>query len=103
MKIDLHFPRQILDSVVGGRSVIDIPRLEIQTLEQAYGFIKTYGFDLNDMHELEEVWSFHRRAIAFIKERLLQPGEIIPEELADAYKLDDPAKLLLFASEPAVQ
>jgi uncharacterized protein (TIGR04562 family) len=103
MKIDLHFPRQILDSVVGGRSVIDIPRLEIQNLSQAYGFIKTYGYDLENPHELEEIWGFHRRAISFLREKLLEAGEMIPEELTDTYKLKDPANLLVFASEPVMQ
>ncbi|HEX4924805.1 MAG TPA: TIGR04552 family protein [Bdellovibrionales bacterium] len=103
MKVDLHFPRQILDSVVGGRSAIDIPRLEIQNLEQAHGFAKTYGYDLGDPVDLEEVWSFHRRTISFLREKVLEQGELIPEELSDPYKLKDPANLLMYASEATVK
>jgi uncharacterized protein (TIGR04562 family) len=98
MSVDLNFPKQVLDSLVGGRSAIDIPRLEIHNLEQAYGFIRTYGYDPEEQNDLDEIWAFHRRSIAFLREKLMNPGEYIPDELADANKLKNPANLLVYAS-----
>lgn len=92
------FSRPTLDCVVGGRSALDLTRLEIFTREQARDFIQTYGYNLDDPNELEELWATHRRALAMIREQLLDEGEEIPAELHDPTMLEDISDLLLYAS-----
>lgn len=94
----LDFQKEVLDCVVGGLSVIDIPRLKIKSIEHATDFIKTYGFDIENPDEVEKLWHFHRRAVVLITERLLKPGEQIPELLTDRKLLGDIRLLLLHAS-----
>lgn len=98
MVFDLKFEPQILDSCISGTSSVDVPRLDVQDLTQAQEFVKTYGYDLLKPDDLHEVWELHRKAISFIKDRLLDPGELIPEILIDSAKLIDPAYLLVYAS-----
>lgn len=92
------FSRPTLDCVVGGRSALDLTRLEIFTREQAHEFIQTYGYSLDDPNEMEDLWATHRRALAMIREQLLDEGEVIPPELHDPTMLEDISDLLLYAS-----
>ncbi len=92
------FSRPTLDCVVGGRSALDLTRLEIFTREQAHEFIQTYGYNLGDPNEMEDLWATHRRALAMIREQLLDEGEVIPPELHDPTMLEDISDLLLYAS-----
>ena len=95
------FNRQILDTVVAGVSAIDIPQLNIQNEEEARQFILAYGFNLDDPEHREQLWATHRRAVALIKEQLLDEGEVIPERLYDPAQLNDQTQLLIFASSRA--
>lgn len=101
MELDLTFHSPIFDCVVGGRSSIDIPRLEIFDLEEAYKFVLSYGYDLNDERDLEKAWSYHRRAVTFIKEFIVEEGEVLPDQLIDPGQLNDVAFLLIYASSKA--
>lgn len=98
MPLNVHFHPHLIETVIGGRSAIDLPRLEIPDLEEAYRFADSYGYDLNDSEDLEEVWSLHRRAIALIREELLNETEKIPPELSDPTLLQDIGYLLVYAS-----
>jgi uncharacterized protein (TIGR04562 family) len=93
-----EFNRQMLDCVVGGLSALDIPRLNVQTPEEAYQFTLAYGYDMHDPASRDELWATHRRAVALIKEQLLDEGEIIPERLYDPGQLKDLTELLVIAS-----
>ncbi len=77
---------------------MDIPRLDVQDITQAQEFIKTYGYDLSRPDDVHEVWEMHRKAISFIKDRILDIGEEIPDLLSNKEKLGDPAHLLVYAS-----
>lgn len=92
------FNPQMLDCVVGGVSTLDIPRLSVHTAEEARQFILAYGYDLNEFASQDELWATHRRAIALIKEQLLDEGEQIPERLLDQHQLKDLSQLLILAS-----
>ena len=98
MSFNLHFEKQTLGCVVGGLSALDIPRLNIRTPEQARAFIEAYGYDLSAENDREELWATHRRAVALIKDQLLEEGERVPEQLYDPAKLTDLRDLLIFAS-----
>ncbi len=92
------FNEHVLNSVVGGRSAIDIPALNLQTLKEAEAFLKGYGFDCESPADVEKVWYYHRRALVLIQEKLQFTLDEIPEILRERKLLEDPRKLLLFAS-----
>jgi uncharacterized protein (TIGR04562 family) len=92
------FSRSTLDCVVGGRSALDLSRLEIFTKSEAREFVQTYGYDLDNPAERDELWATHRRALAMIREQLLDEGEEVPAEISDPTMLDDLSDLLLMAS-----
>ncbi len=93
-----RFDPAILNSVAGGRSAIDIPRLNVLTLEEASSFILSYGFDIKVQSEIEKLWYYHRRALVLMTERLGIPPEDIPEILRDQKQLQDIRRLLIYAS-----
>jgi uncharacterized protein (TIGR04562 family) len=97
------FNRQVLDCVVGGVSALDIPRLNVETPEEARQFTLAYGYDVSDPAQLDQLWSTYRRAVALIKEQLLDEGEHIPEELCDPTQLGDLSRLLIIASSPKLE
>lgn len=92
------FDASILNSVVGGHSAIDIPRLSIHTLEAASAFLQSYGFDINNEAHLEELWYYHRRALVLMLEKLDVNEEEIPKDFLDQKSLGDIRNLLLYAS-----
>ena len=98
MKRRFQFEKQILDCVVGGVSALDIPRLNITSEEEARQFIAAYGYDLEDELHREQLWASHRRAVALIKDQLLEEGESVPEALYDPGQLTDLTQLLMYAS-----
>lgn len=92
------FDSSILNSVVGGHSAIEIPRLNILNLEAASSFISSYGFDITQEHDLEKLWYYHRRALVLMVEKLGFNDADIPEILRDRRGLGDIRQLLLLAS-----
>lgn len=93
-----EFDASMMTSVAGGKSVIDLPRLAVHTEAAATAFIEAYGFRLDQEKDLNQLWYFYRRALVLIEERLGFKIEDMPEPLRDRKNLDDPRKLLLWAS-----
>lgn len=93
-----NFDRDILKSVAGGTSALDIPRLNIHTQESAESFIKCYGFDLKRPDDVMKLWYYHRRAIVLMVEKLGFTENEIPEMVRDQKNLKDISFLLLMAS-----
>ena len=98
MSYRFQFDPDILHSVAGGASAVDIPRLNIPDLESAQAFILSYGFDLTQNQDVEKVWYFHRRALVLLTERLGFEFNEIPEVVRDRKVLEDIRRLLIFAS-----
>lgn len=92
------FDASILSSVVGGRSVIDIPALNIDTLDAADSFLLSYGFDLSKEKDVEKLIHYHRRALVLMVQKLGIVETDIPEIFRDLKKLGDIRNLLIFAS-----
>lgn len=88
----------MLNSVAGGRSAIDTPRLNIKSLEQATSFIQSYGFEYSNPQDQEKIWYYHRRALVLIVEKLGFDLQEIPELLRERKALGDSRRLLLLAS-----
>ena len=98
MPESFKFQAPILNSVVGGRSSIDLPRLHITDMEDASAFLAGYGFKAEDPESLQKMWYFHRRALVFIEEKLGFQAKQIPEILRDPKQLGDIRNLLFLAS-----
>lgn len=92
------FDPSILESVVGGRSAIDIPRLNIHSHEAATAFLMSYGFDISKEEDLEKLWYYHRRALVLMFEKLSFKDEELPPVFRDRKSLGDIRELLLIAS-----
>lgn len=92
------FDPEILHSVAGGRSAIEIPRLNLQTLDEADAFLRAYGFNYSDPKVVDRLWYFHRRALVLLVERLGFGEFEIPEGLRERRLLGDLRQLLLRAS-----
>lgn len=98
MAFRFHFDPEMLHSVAGGHSAIDIPRLNLQTEDEARSFLTCYGFDLTIAGEEDKLWYYHRRALVLLTERLGFAEKDIPEVLRDRKQLQEIWKLLIFAS-----
>lgn len=94
----ISFHPHLIETIIGGRSAIDLPRLEILDLDQAYKFARSYGFDLSLPEDISEVWHLHRRSVSLIREELLNPSESLPPEITEPGQLQDPGYLLVYAS-----
>ncbi|XGC82367.1 TIGR04552 family protein [Bdellovibrio bacteriovorus] len=92
------FDSSILDSVVGGHSAIEIPKLNIHNIEAATSFLLSYGFDISRESDSEKLWYYHRRALVLMIEKLGFQESEIPELFLDRKNLSDIRKLLVYAS-----
>ncbi|MBX2986351.1 MAG: TIGR04552 family protein [Bdellovibrionaceae bacterium] len=92
------FDADVLHSVAGGRSAIDIPKLNIHNDSEAEAFLHSYGFDLKRAGDEDKLWYFYRRALVLLTERLGFQESEIPEALRDRRHLQDIRLLLLWAS-----
>ncbi|MGZ3772175.1 MAG: TIGR04552 family protein [Pseudobdellovibrionaceae bacterium] len=95
------FDSSILNSVVGGQSAIEIPKLNIHSVEAASSFLLSYGFDISKESDLEKLWYYHRRALVLMIEKLGFEEDQVPEVFRDRKKLGDIRRLLTFASSHA--
>lgn len=93
-----HFNKFIFKSILQGKSIIDVPRLNITSLENAHRFAKTYGYDLSQEDDLEEIHELYEIALQICTDFVLEEGESLPEVLLDQDKLGDVGHLLVFAS-----
>jgi uncharacterized protein (TIGR04562 family) len=93
-----EFDRTVLNAIAGGRSVIDLPKLNVHSVDEASAFVKAYGFNYSDAKEQEKLWYFHRRSLVFLQEKLGCTPEEIPNVLIDRRNLEDLRRMLLWAS-----
>ena len=98
MQNRFDFDSNVLHSVAGGRSAIDLPRLNITTLESAKAFIQNYGYDPTHEDDISKLWYFHRRALVLLTEKLGYSETDIPEVLKDRHRMGDISQLLIYAS-----
>lgn len=98
MALNLEFDPEVFLSLIGGRSVLETPRLNLQSRDEAVAYLKAYGYDLDNEMDRERIWAIHSRAVTYIRTQLLYDGEDMPEEIFDPKKLSCVANLLLWAS-----
>ncbi len=94
----MDFDPEVFGGLIGGRAVVETPKLTLKSKEEAYAFLKTYGYDVEVDSDREKMWQIHSRAVIYLRTQLLHDGEVIPDEISDPKKLDDVANLLLLAS-----
>lgn len=75
---DLHgtaadVPWDALKAIVGGKSAIDEPRIDINSLEGGQVLLESYGFDWTRPEHRAELETLRRQALLFIREDLLGP------------------------------
>jgi uncharacterized protein (TIGR04562 family) len=95
---NLEFPKQLMKTVIGGFSTIDVPRLDFHSLEEAGEFLKVYGYDLNRPEEVEAVWKVFDQAVEIMEKYILEAHEKIPDVIRSREMLQDIRRLLLYAS-----
>ncbi len=93
-----NFPDEMFTTILGGLSILDVPRLQIHSQEEAKDFIKTYGYDLKNDKDLAEVLRLYRNSIDFFQHDLLVEKEKIPKEFLEIKRPEDFYNLILTAS-----
>jgi uncharacterized protein (TIGR04562 family) len=89
-----------LNQAISGESIVDFPRLDIQTRNEAKTFVKAYGYNPDDPITREELWRIYFEAIHFIRNVLLLPNEKFPPSFFERNNQNDVVKLLMDASQP---
>ena len=89
-----------LNQAILGESIVDFPRIDIQTRNEAKIFIKAYGYDVDDPTTREELWRIYFEALHFIRNVLLKSEEKLPSSFFERNNQNDVIKLLLEASQP---
>ena len=84
-----HFPPEVLDIIVGGKSAIDTESpFQIGSRDEAVRFIRAYGFNLENPIESAEARGNFHEALNFVRKYFLQP------ENPDGLKIEIPKKIL---------
>lgn len=93
------FPWPVMDVLIGGKSSIDLPNLNITGWSDASAFVRSYGFDLSNPKDLRYVGAMFCEAIGFIENHLLPKSwrsrRQVPTEIVECL---DVRHLLIWAS-----
>jgi len=98
MNLNLGFDPEVFWSLIGGRAVVETPRLSLKSKDEAFAYLKAYGYDMEVEADREKLWVIHSRAVTYLRTQLLHEGESVPEEISDPHALGEIANLLLHAS-----
>jgi uncharacterized protein (TIGR04562 family) len=93
------FPWPIMDVLIGGKSSIDLPNLNISGWSDASAFVRSYGFDLSNPKDQRYINAMFVEAIGFIENHLLPKNwrkrRKVPDEITEC---QDVRHLLIWAS-----
>jgi uncharacterized protein (TIGR04562 family) len=96
---NLRFPWSSLKVALEGMSVLDMPRLRIQSMEEATSFIQAYGFDPNQKGDVTTLWELFDEAVVFLEKALMDPEyPRVPDHLRTREAVQDIRRLLILAS-----
>lgn len=103
--MDFNFDKDLFQSLIGGRSVLQMPKLRVKTLDQGSAFLKAYGYDMALPEDRERAWAIHARAVAYIESQLLVVGEKkeMPLQIKQPERLGNLAELLMLASDDSLE
>jgi uncharacterized protein (TIGR04562 family) len=68
---ELDIPWSTLETLIGGRSVVDLQQLPVADDRSAARFLQAYGFDPNDPGDCRAMEQIHARAIRYLDEVVL--------------------------------
>jgi uncharacterized protein (TIGR04562 family) len=93
----LDIPWDTMETMIAGKSGIDVPRLHVRNLEDAREFIEGYGYDWENPAHRRELEALRAESIDFIETHLLfdEPHLTLPDAIRQQ---DDLRRLLLHAS-----
>ncbi len=94
-----QFDPQVIQSVVGGQSALDMPSLNIKNTAEADSFLNGYGFETENNKHIEKLWYYHRRSLVLMTEKLGFSKDEIPQKISDPKQLEDIRNLLIYASQ----
>lgn len=98
---NFEYPWHLLRVVMEGMSILDVPKLELKSMEEATNFVQAYGFDPTSQEDLELIWGFFDEAVAFIEKALVDPQfPRVPDHLRHRSAVTDIRRVLLLASGP---
>ncbi len=60
MSLNLEFDPEVFWSLIGGRAVVETPRLNLKSKEEAHAYLKAYGYDMDVPADREKLWGFTR-------------------------------------------
>ena len=98
MSENLYFRRQGLNSMIGGVSVLEAPRLSVRDIDQAHDFIKTYGYEWDNETDQKVILSYFRQAIAFLQDKFAGENFSVTD-LFGKNDIEDARHLLVAASD----
>lgn len=98
MPIPLDFDPYTFQALIGGLPVLEGAGPQVESLAEARSFVESYGYNLESPQDVEKLWLIHARSVIYLRTRILKDEEEIPEILTDQKQLEDPSKLLLYAS-----
>jgi uncharacterized protein (TIGR04562 family) len=96
------FDWDLVDVIIGGKSSIDLSKLNINSLAAADNFLNVYGYDLNKEYISQELRNILNEAISFIEDVLIpdpftkEVNLEIPKEIREE---KDVRNLLMIASD----
>lgn len=97
---NFDFPWPIFRGVMEGVSIMDVPQLDLRTMEEATNFIQAYGFDPNNPQDVEMLWRYFDDAVGFVEKSLADPEfPRVPDHLRNREAVKDLRRLLLIASQ----
>ncbi len=98
----LEFDANLLSVLVGSHSVIDLPGLHLKSTQQAFDFIKAYGFDLSLDEDRAKIKYIYRRALVFLIQTLGFEESKIPDAIKDLDQTQNIENVLLWASQTSL-
>ncbi len=76
---ELHIPWRTLQTIVAGRSLIDIFELNVGSIDEAHKFLHAYGLESSDYAE-----ELRKTAVEYLEKVLLrETGLHFPENIKD--------------------
>lgn len=99
MSVSFQFRRHALETLLGGVSPLDLSRISVESIEEAVGLVRNYGFDWENEIDRKQLLSFYQKALVFLKSEMMGEDDKIPEPIGDFNQFKELPQLLLFASE----
>ncbi len=97
---DYQFPWPLLEVALDGISILDVPHLEVRSMEEATSFLHAYGYDPGSQEDIDHIWGYIEGAVAFIEKTLHDPEyPRVPDHMRSREAIKDLRRILVMASQ----